>query len=73
MIEETILEILKEKSRTSGGHCGTYAPDIMQKLNMKYDDLKPYLNSLYKQKLITIHEGAHGKLIFYKKPKTIAK
>ena len=68
-METAILNILKEKNTKSGGHCGIYIPHLLLKLNIKYNDIKGTLNSLYKQKLITTREGSQGKLIFYKQHK----
>lgn len=69
-MEAEITKILIDKNKTSGGHCGTYIPDILIQMNVKYSEIRTALNKLYKEKTITIHEGSAGKLIFYKNPKT---
>lgn len=61
-----VEEILKEKKRLSNGHCGTYPVTIVNQLGIPFSKLRPILNGLYKEKLITIHEGPHGKLIKWK-------
>lgn len=67
MISRSDVEkILIDKKIRSGGNCGTYPVGIMQKLGVEYKILRPILNQLYKEKLITIHEGQHGKLIKWK-------
>lgn len=60
---DKILEILKGKYKISGGHCGTYPVDLVNKLDLPYSELRTYLNQMYKEKLITIHNGSRGKII----------
>ena len=65
-LTEKVEEILREKKRTSGGNCGTYPASILLQLGVPYSELRAVLNKLYITKKITIHEGAHGKLIKWK-------
>lgn len=65
-MRDKILEILSNKHKKSGGHNGTYIPQICLNLGVEYKDIKNDLNSLYKDGKITIREGAHGNLIFLK-------
>ncbi|WP_456867602.1 hypothetical protein [Galbibacter sp. BG1] len=60
------MRILEIKHQESGGHCGVKLNDF------GIDDLKSIksiINQLYKEKVITVHEGAQGKLIKLNKPK----
>ncbi|MFL1896826.1 hypothetical protein ACJRPK_14055 [Aquimarina sp. 2-A2] len=59
-----ILQALKAKSDTSGGHCGTYLVNLSHSTSIELKELKKALNELYKNKEIKIREGIHGKLIF---------
>lgn len=61
-----VEQILIDKKIKSGGHCGTYATEIINKLETDFKTIKPILNGLYTQGKITIKEGSKGKLIFWK-------
>lgn len=70
MITDKITTLLQEKSTKSGGHCGTYLPELLLGLKIKHEEIKEPLNQLFKEKKITIRPGSQGKLIFLGKPKT---
>ncbi len=55
----TILEQIKAKHQSSGGHCGTY----LTSFGIEINHLKKELNQLHKENKITIHDGIHGDLI----------
>lgn len=69
MLIAKITALLQAKNKKSGGHNGTYIPEILQSLNISYQEIIEPLNELYKQNKITIHPGSQGKLIFWGKPK----
>ena len=58
-MKNQIIKQIKEKHNKTGGHCGT----LIYNFNIRLSDLKPILNDLYKNNKITVHDGAHGKLI----------
>lgn len=60
---EAIIQILKDKHVLSGGNCGTYVPEILNKLELDYKTLKPLFIQLFKSEKITVHKGGQGKLI----------
>lgn len=62
MIYNQVIDLLKEKHKKSGGHCGI----VLVNFGIDLKKLKPILNKLYKEKLISIHDNQHGKLIKYK-------
>ena len=70
MITDKIIALLKEKSKNSDGHCGTYLPELLLGLKIKHAEIKEPLNQLFKEKKIIIRPGSQGKLIFLGKPKT---
>lgn len=59
MSKEKVLNILKEKHESSGGHCGVQ----LVKFEMRLTELKSLLNQLYLDEKITVHDSVHGKLI----------
>ncbi len=60
---EAILQILKDKHELSGGNCRTYVPEIINKLDLDYQTLKPLFIQLFKSGKITVHKGGQGKLL----------
>lgn len=58
-MKQQILKILKEKHLKTGGHCGV----LIYNFNYNLMELKDTLNKMYSEGLITVHDGAHGKLI----------
>ena len=59
----TILDQIKSKHTSSGGHCGTY----LTSFGVEIKALKKELNRLHKENKITVHDGIHGELIMLKK------
>jgi len=62
-MKQQILKQLEEKHISSGGHCGLRLVDF----GIDFYVLKTYLNQLYLDGLITIHDNHQGKLIKLKK------
>jgi len=58
-----ILEKLKLKDKQSGGHNGCYIFDF----EGNFSELKLVINELYKNNIITYHDGIHGKIFKIKK------
>ena len=46
MIAKKILEIVKENHKKSDGKCGTTTPELINKLNLSYEEIKPHLLKL---------------------------
>nr|DAS74583.1 MAG TPA: dissimilatory sulfite reductase D [Caudoviricetes sp.] len=65
-MEQQIINIIKNKQKSSGGNCGTYPVNIMNSLNIDYKSVRATLNKLHKEGKILIREGLHGKLVFWK-------
>lgn len=62
MLENQIIDKLKEKHNQSGGHCGIKLTDF----KLEFIEVKPILNKLFKEKKISVHDHQHGKIIKYK-------
>ncbi len=58
-MKEQVLKILKEKHLKTGGHCGV----LIYHFDYDLTELKKTLNQMYKDRLITVHDGPHGELI----------
>ena len=69
-MKDQIEKILIDKKVKSGGHCGTYVPEILNNLGVEYKDVRTTLNQLFKENKIRIRPGSHGDLLFWK-PKVI--
>lgn len=63
-LSDDIIKVLQERYKLSGKHNGTNAWDLTNKLNVPFQDLRHILNQMHKEKLITVRDGFHGKLIF---------
>ncbi len=46
-MKDNILQIIEEKHNSSGGHCGTYATDLVKELGCKYEEVRSVLIELY--------------------------
>lgn len=57
-----VLQAIKKKHLSSGGHCGVFLTDF----EGDFKEIKKKVNELFKLGKITIHDGIHGKLIKYK-------
>ena len=68
-VSELVTALLQAKNKKSGGHNGSYIPELLQELKVPYSKIIEPLNELHKEKKITIHPGSQGKLIFWGKPK----
>lgn len=62
-MKNKILEIIQEKNDQSGGHCGVYVTEILQKLGVTYESIRVDLIDLYKERKITTHPSVHGQII----------
>lgn len=72
-LTDKVLQYLTERQKATGNNCGTYPVNLRIALNVEWKDLRTVLNNLYKQKLITIHPGIKGDLIFLKRKNGTAK
>lgn len=72
-LTDKVLQYLTERQKATGNNCGTYPVSLRIGLNVEWRELKPVLNNLYKQKLITIRPGMKGDLIFLKRKNGTAK
>ena len=64
-----ILEIIKNKYINSGGNKGVYLTDF----NYDKKELSKILNELFKEKLIKVAFGIHGKMAMLNKNKNNGK
>ena len=62
-MKDQVIKQIKEKHISSGGKCGVKLIDF----GISIKKLKPILNQLYKDDLITVHDNHHGKLVMLKK------
>jgi len=54
-----VIEVLTNKKKESGGHCGMRIIDF----KLPFSELKPILNKLHKEKIISVHDHQHGKIV----------
>ena len=59
-MRDRILDLLRAKDESSGGHNGLTAVMLSQKLEASLIQVKNELNGLYRSKLISVHPGVHG-------------
>ena len=64
-IKRRVESFLKNKHERTAGHCGTTVAALKKELGCEMTELRSALNQLYKEKKITIRDGAHGKLVKY--------
>lgn len=62
-MKSKILNILNKKHADTGGHCGIYFPCLRSMVGCSESTLRAELNALFKENLIEVREGIHGKLI----------
>ena len=58
-MQNKVIKMLTDKKKESGGHCGMCLIDF----KLPFSDLKPILNKLHKEKIISVHDHQHGKLV----------
>lgn len=64
----TVIELIQERTKQSGGHCGITPVEIAQSLQMSMDEVKKELNHLYRERKIQVRDGAQGKLLLIQIP-----
>ena len=64
-MKQKLEAFLSQKHRDTAGHCGTIVAALKNELGCEIKELRSALNQLYKEKKITIHDGAHGQLVKY--------
>jgi len=64
--KEILIAFLKAKHAKSGGNCGTIIPKLISSTKIEFKVLKPLLNALFNEGLITIHKGGQSDLIKWK-------
>jgi hypothetical protein len=72
-MKETVLQKLKEKHKSSGGHNGYYLALLIHELQSTYREVRTVISEIYKDGNLYIREGSKGILIFYKSNKNEAK
>ena len=65
-LKNKVVDILELKKASSAGHCGFTITQIHSQLNGDLKQLKQIMNELFKENIINIRHGIHGKLIFLK-------
>lgn len=60
----TVIDVIKEQDLKSYGHSGSSVTEIRNKTGLSMKEIKKELNSLYKNGIIQVREGANCKLIF---------
>ncbi len=65
-LQEKILQILEEKHKKSGGHCGTYGVELRDKTGEEWSVIREELKPLFKNNKIKVCDGSKGKLFFLK-------
>lgn len=58
-MKERILKHLEEAYKKSGGHCGTTVPELLQVLEVDYQEIREDLVQLFVEKRITVHPSVH--------------
>ena len=61
---DIIIKYLNDFKALRGVNCGASIVVITQATNIPIEQVKIILNGLFKEKIISIREGIHGKLIF---------
>lgn len=59
-----LLNIIQEYSRKTDNKCGLTAVQLSGLSGIPFQELKAVLNDMYKEGLIRVRDGVHGKLIF---------
>ena len=63
---DIVIKHLNDFKDLRGTKCGENIVSISQATNIPIEQVKIILNGLFKEKIISIREGIHGKLIFLK-------
>lgn len=66
-LQDKILQILEEKHKKSGGHCGTYGVELRDMTGEDWQAVRNELKVLYTENKIEVRDGSKGKLFFLKK------
>lgn len=61
---EEALKVIEENHILTNGSCGLSIVELMHRLGLDYQSLKPILNQLFVDKKIIVREGINHKLIF---------
>ncbi len=65
-LKQKLLSEIIKKHDISGNNCGTHIVDLQNKINATYQEIKPVLIELYKEKKIYFRKGINGTMIFLK-------
>lgn len=68
-LSDEILKILEEKYESSGGHCGVYGAELVNRLHIEWKEIRNAMKSLYKNEKIRVSEGSKGKLFLINREK----
>lgn len=68
-LTQKILQVLEEKYQKSGGHCGTYAVDLVNGLNHSWQEIREAMKPLYTENKIVVKPGQKGNLFFINREK----
>lgn len=66
-MKEQLKQLIVERQKANGNSSGTSVLYLMEKLNLDYESIKPFLNELHKEGVIRIRLGVNSSLIFLKK------
>lgn len=63
--KEAIKEMVFEKFKKSGGNCGVYPRELVQKLKLTAGEISPIIQELKAEKFLKVKNGQHGELYFF--------
>jgi predicted transcriptional regulator len=63
-MKEKILQQISDKFANTNG--GITINELMELNNLKFDEIKPFLNLMYKQGLLRIKQGINQQLVYLK-------
>lgn len=64
-MKEAILKQISDKFAKTNG--GITINELMELNNLKFDEIKPFLNLMYKDGLLKIRQGINQQLVYLKK------
>ncbi len=68
-LSDEILKILEEKYESSGGHCGVYGAELVNRLRIEWKEIRNAIKPLYRDNKIRVSEGSKGKLFLINREK----
>ena len=63
-MKEKILQQISDKFDKTNG--GITINELMELNNLKFDEIKPFLNLMYKEGFLKIHQGINQQLVYLK-------